>query len=386
MEAVEDWQAGMKVAPRTKPTGSVSEPIRPSVSSSTFAGNGVHRPSRRWGLSDWLRARGFNIEDQLLVVQWGLPLVLVGIVFAYEVAEHIFSKHQHLSSPDFLGEVFFFGVLGPIAVWLVLWWIRTEWHEREQDKQALQHMYNELAQAQERLNALHAQRGELLNRLMTIQEEERRRLAREIHDELGQLLTGLSLNLQLCQDALPRKPQVAHDYLAKAKALVRHTIEQSHRIIADLRPTVLDDYGLLPALQEELSQRLAPLNIEAHLETEGDLERLPSDVATAAFRIVQEAITNVIRHARARQVHVRLVQSEQGLRVTVDDDGMGLPEGQLRCANGHQGLGILGMQERARSLGGWLKVCAREPRGTRVELWLPLAQEPRKSVEDEGLL
>jgi signal transduction histidine kinase len=225
------------------------------------------------------------------------------------------------------------------------------------------------------LKARDAVRRQLLARLITAREEERRRLAREIHDELGQLLTGLSLNLKLSQEAVLNDPQTARDHLDRANALVRHTIEQSHRLITDLRPTVLDDYGLVPALREELNQRLAPLCIEAHLHTEGDIERLPAEVATAAFRIAQEAITNVIRHADAHQVHVRLQQTAGGLTVTVDDDGIGLPKEVLNNRDGRQALGILGMQERAGALGGQLAVTPREPHGTRVHLWLPLQKK-----------
>ncbi|MFQ5595080.1 MAG: sensor histidine kinase [Anaerolineae bacterium] len=334
-----------------------------------------HTPGRPAGLAEWMGTHGLNIERQIHIVQWALPLVLAGIVFTYEMAEHVISKDQPLSTPNFISEVFFFGLLGPLAVWLVLWWIRHEWHERERDKQALQQMYNELSEAQARLNTLHAQRGELLNRLMSVQEEERRRVAREIHDELGQLLTGLSLNLKLCREAVPDDLPTAHGHLIKASSVVRHTIEQSHRLIVDLRPTVLDDYGLVPALEEEVNQRLTPLGIEAELETRGNMKRLPADVATAAFRIVQEAITNVIRHAKASRVQIKLQQTAAGLTVTVEDDGVGLPEKGLSSLNGHSALGILGMQERAKALTGWLEVAARDPRGTRVYLWLPLQTE-----------
>jgi signal transduction histidine kinase len=331
-----------------------------------------HQPGRRSWPARWLGAYGLNVEHQILVVQWALPLVLAGIVFAYEINEHLVTKNEPSTSPDFLGEIFFFGILGPVAVWLVLWWIRGEWREREHDKQALQRMYNELAEAQERLNTLHAQRGDLVDRLMSVQEAERRRLAREIHDELGQLLTGLSLNLRLCQEAVPDNLPTAHDRLTKASSVVRHTIEQSHRLIADLRPTVLDDYGLVPALEEEIHQRLTPLGIESRLDTEGDMQRLPADVATAAFRIVQEAITNIIRHAHAHRVQIRLQQAADGMTVIVEDDGIGISENDLCSRNGRSALGILGMQERARALGGCLEVTPWDPRGTRVRLWLPL--------------
>jgi len=364
----------MSVAPRVDPAiptnrdSASSEGIEPSP------GGQDRQPARRFLPLRWLQVHGRSIEREILIVQWALPLVLVGIVLVYEVAEHFVERREGFPSADFLGEVFFFGILGPIAVWLVLRWIRQEWQQRERDKRMLRQMYSELAEAQEHLNTLHAQRGELLNRLMSIQEEERRRLAREIHDELGQLLTGLSLNLKLCQEAIPDDVVSAHDRLARANSLVRHTIEQAHHLIADLRPTVLDDYGLMPALQEELYQRLGPLNIAFHLDAVGDVEQLPPDVATAAFRIVQEAVTNIIHHANAHQVCVRLQETNGGLTVTVEDDGVGLPA-TFNGATRDQALGILGMQERARALGGSLQITSLEPSGTQIQFYLPAQQE-----------
>ncbi len=332
-------------------------------------------PSEYFSFSRWLHSHGIYIERQILLVQWALPLLLTGIVIAYEMQEHLINKKQSYLSSNFLAEIFFFGILGPVAVWLVLWWIRAEWQERERDKQALQHMYDELAAAQARLNALHAQRGELLNRLMSVQEEERRRLAREIHDELGQLLTGLSLNLKLCQEAVPAELHVAHERLSRASALVRDSIEHSHRIIANLRPTVLDDLGLVAAVQDEIHQRLYPLDLDVHLQVEGLDNRLPPAVETAVFRIVQEAFSNIIRHAHARHVWVTLQCRDGKLRGIVEDDGVGVPHNIERSHNGHPPFGILGMQERAAALGGYVTVEPRHPRGTRVTLEIPLSEK-----------
>lgn len=255
--------------------------------------------------------------------------------------------------------------------------------QRQDEVGLLASIFNEMAdtiQAQEaeakqlyaELETKDAVRRQLLDRLITAREEERRHLAREIHDELGQLLTGLSLNLKLSQQAVPDNLHPVHSYLVRANALVRHTIEQSHRLITRLRPTVLDDYGLVPALQDELSQRLAPLGIATHLDTDGDLERLPADVTTTAFRIAQEALTNIILHAKAHQVHLRLQQTANEVMMIVEDDGVGLPDEHLHGSNGHQPLGILGMQERADALGGRLEVTRCPSRGTRVTLWLLL--------------
>lgn len=334
----------------------------------------THFPFRHSRLSRWLHDHGLDIERQLFIVQWALPFLLAGIVFIYETNEHLFTKHEALSSYNFLGENFFFGVLGPTAVWIVLWWVRREWRERERDKQTLHAMYNELAAAQARLNVLHAQRGELLNRLMSVQEEERRRLAREIHDELGQLLTGLSLNLKLCQEAVPPDLKTAHEYLARASTLVRDSIEQSHRIIADLRPTVLDDLGLVAAIQDEVHRWPRSLGLAVQLHVEGLDKRLPPAVETAVFRIVQEALSNVVRHAHANHVWITLRRSGGRLHVVVEDDGIGVPQNIERSVDGHPPFGILGMRERAAVLGGSLKVEPRHPCGTRVALDVPLME------------
>ncbi len=215
-------------------------------------------------------------------------------------------------------------------------------------------------------------RRQLLVRLITAQEEERKRIAREIHDELGQLLTGLSLNLKLCQQAVPDDAQIVHDQLVKTNNLVGHTIEQSHNLITRLRPTVLDDLGLVPALQDELSRRLTPLGIDARLDAAGEMEQLPAEVTTATFRIVQESLTNVIRHANARRVRVQLQRTSDELIVTVEDDGVGLPDERFYNPDGRQALGILGMQERADALGGRLEVARRQSGGTSVTLRLPV--------------
>lgn len=230
----------------------------------------------------------------------------------------------------------------------------------------IQSQETEAGQLYVELEEKDADRRRLLARLIDAREEEQQRLARRIHDNLGQLLTGLSLNLKLCQQAIPAELIPVHQQLAKINGLVRDTIEQAHHLITQLRPTVLDDYGLLPAVREEVDQRLRPLDITVHVEREGALDTLPDAVATAAFRIIQEALTNVIRHADAGQVWIRLARRAGGLMVTVEDDGGGVP-----VDSDYRGLGILGMEERASALGGQVTVSSRQPSGTRVALWLP---------------
>lgn len=343
----------------------------------------LNRVRRNFFLLKWLEDSGFSVQKQLFLLQWALPILLALIVISDEVYEYAFDDAP-LWSKIFAIEVCLFGIIGPIVVWFALGWMREMWLEREQNHKALRQMYDELNSAQERLNILHSQRGELLNRLMSVQEEERRHLSREIHDELGQLLTGLSLNLKVCQGALPNELAQAHRYLDKASALVQQTIEQAHRITVGLRPTILDDDGLLPAIHDELHQRLDPLGLQVSLEAQGDMAQLPPDIATVAFRITQEAVTNIIRHAQARQVKVRLNYTQLGLTADIGDDGVGLktttpkhPANQVSgqpLANVRPHLGIVGMQERATAMGGWLKVVPNKPSGAKVQFWLPAPQ------------
>lgn len=222
------------------------------------------------------------------------------------------------------------------------------------------------SQLYQEIQAKEAIRRQLLDRLTTAREDEHKRLARRIHDEVGQLLTGLSLHLKLCEQAIPNTLTVAHTHLGKAVALVQRTMDQTHILIGLLRPTVLDDYGLVPAVREEVAQRLLPLGLQVHLETDGDLESLSAEMATVAFRVVQEAVTNVIRHAYASHIWLQMQLSEVGFSIMIEDDGVGLPS-----ERDMHGWGILGMQERAAAVGGKVEVSRRYPTGTRVQLWLP---------------
>lgn len=169
----------------------------------------------------------------------------------------------------------------------------------------------------------------------------------------------------------PDLPAVAQP-IATTQTLVWQTIEQAHRLIVELRPTLLDELGLQAALREELAQRLAPLGITTHLTTQGTLDRLPPNVEIAVFRIAQEALSNIARHAQAHHADLTLAREDGALQVTIEDDGVGLPADWRTRTDGHRPLGLLGMHERAALLGGTLTIEPRVPRGTRVALRVPL--------------
>ncbi|MEN8235249.1 MAG: ATP-binding protein [Actinomycetota bacterium] len=215
------------------------------------------------------------------------------------------------------------------------------------------------------------QLGNLLRRIITAQESERKRLARELHDETAQTLGALSIALGRAADSLPADAGASHDQLTKAKEMVRLLIEDTRRIIVDQRPLILDDLGLIPALRWYSESRLNDIGIETSFEVDGQRDRLPSHIESALFRIVQEATNNIARHADAKHVHIRVTSREETVRIVVSDDGKGFDSDAAPGANdGH--LGLAGMRERADLLGGEIVIRSRPGEGTVISIEIPL--------------
>ncbi|MBK7860642.1 MAG: PAS domain-containing protein [Archangiaceae bacterium] len=210
-------------------------------------------------------------------------------------------------------------------------------------------------------------------RLESIREDERKGIAREIHDQLGQSLTALKMDLarlgRLARRPDPLPNSLVGEQATHLAAATDELLAQVRRISAELRPGVLDDLGLLAAIEwqaQEFSLRTGtPVAVHAAL---GDLP-LPPDVATAAFRIFQEALTNITRHAHARQVDVSLERKADTLVFEVDDDGRGISS---EVVHSPSALGLLGIRERAARLGGFADIAPRPGGGTSLHLELPL--------------
>jgi len=203
-------------------------------------------------------------------------------------------------------------------------------------------------------------------RLDTVREEERTRVARELHDELGQLLTILKLDLSWVQGQLSRS-----DLRKKMKAIIAHvddTIRRVRRISSDLRPSILDDLGLGPAIEWQASEIQKRTGIRTEVISDGDCARLPMEAAAATFRVVQEALTNVVRHARATRVRVRLKSQEHTLAISIEDNGKGITEAQITDV---KSLGIVGMKERIARIGGEFNIFSEPDRGTRLDMIIP---------------
>jgi signal transduction histidine kinase len=216
-------------------------------------------------------------------------------------------------------------------------------------------------QAEERLRLLSQQ-------LVSSQEQERKALSRELHDEIGQLLTALRMELGNMERA---RASIADPHLEQAKKLAESTLRTTRDIAMGLRPAMLDVLGLGPALEWQVREFSRRYGTPVRLEVDGDLRDVPDPHRTYLYRIVQEGLTNCARHAQAKNIHVKLEDSDGQVAVLVEDDGVGFD----RHGGVAYGLGLLGMSERVRELCGRLEIESAPGKGTRIEVTLPLNRE-----------
>jgi PAS domain S-box-containing protein len=207
-------------------------------------------------------------------------------------------------------------------------------------------------------------RSELLAHLVFVQEDERRRIARDMHDQFGEQLTALSLRIALLKDACGQRADLA-GHAAAIEAIAQRLDRDVDRLVWELRPTALDDLGLRAALTNYIQEWSQHATIAADLHTSGLLDhRLPSDVETALYRIAQEALNNVAKHARARHVEVILERRSDCVLLIVEDDGVGFE--QPVSSAGGRGFGLVGMQERAALVGASLQIESTPGHGTTI--------------------
>ena len=264
-----------------------------------------------------------------------------------------------------------------IALLFVVWALaRREISAREAKRRML---IEEQRRLEQEVTARTEELSELSTYLQTVREEEKSRLARDIHDELGGILVGAKMDVawaaQKCKTALPE----AAEKLGRALEILDEGVEMKRRIIEELRPTLLDNLGISSALDWQVRQTCerAGLNCELNL---ADIE-LPPEVSIALYRIVQEALTNIVKYASARNVDVELLGDEDGVSLIVHDDGAGLPMGVESSRLSH---GIVGMRQRVRALNGTFKIGSRPGSGTTIEVFIPLPYQgaaPSPAIE-----
>jgi signal transduction histidine kinase len=222
----------------------------------------------------------------------------------------------------------------------------------------------------EEVNAARERLQNLSQQLIVVQENERRHISRELHDEIGQAMTAVKVNLQ----TISRTAEVSHliPHLEESIQIIDRTIQQIRNLSLDLRPSLLDDLGIVSALRWYLDRQAQRAGFDASFTALPQDMRFSPELETTCFRIVQEAITNVVRHAKAKSVRVEIIQNGSELDVIVTDDGVGfdLTAIQLRQP-GDTTLGLLGMRERVELVGGRLEIISDASHGTQIKACLP---------------
>ena len=217
---------------------------------------------------------------------------------------------------------------------------------------------------------------ELSRQLLQAQEEERGRISRELHDETGQALMVLRFHLEMLSSETRSGEQKAK--IQESLDLLDRTIEGLRRTIARLSPRVLEELGLMAAIQRQAQLLAKHTGIQSHLDLPESMESIDHDLAVALYRSVQEALHNVAKHSRAKNFTVRLTMSKNRISLQVDDDGIGF----VPRSSQQKGFGLTGMRERTAALGGTMKVRSQAEKGTRIQIAFQLergGKRPRDS-------
>ena len=247
-------------------------------------------------------------------------------------------------------------------------YVLNVWNDITARKQAEE----ELRESKERLRSL-------ADYLQSVRENERTAIAREIHDELGQALTGLNIDLSWLAKKVPENEKVLLDKIRAMSEMTTQTIRTVQRISTDLRPGLLDDLGLVAAIEWQTEEFKNRTGIRCTLTIDPEDITIDDRRSTSLFRILQETLTNVTRHAQATQVHVSLQEKDRGLELTVKDNGTGISEEHVFNP---KSLGLIGIRERAYQWGGEVKINGSPGKGTTVVVRMPIEEISRKAAKD----
>jgi signal transduction histidine kinase len=230
-----------------------------------------------------------------------------------------------------------------------------------------------LSQAQEAEQKRFQQmRGELLHRTVKAQEAERQRIARELHDETGQTLTAIGMGLRALKQNIEKNPLRAAEQVEKLEALTNGGVEELQRLVAGLHPATLDDLGLLPALRWLATNLKSHTSLNIEVTNKGYTNNLAMEKRITLYRIAQEALANVIRHADANHATIELRQNSDRIEMTIRDDGRGFdPEDAFEPNNPTPSWGLLGMQERAALIGAVMEIISAPGEGTIIKISVP---------------
>jgi signal transduction histidine kinase len=310
------------------------------------------------------------------MAEFGRDSLVASVAFGwYGLIGQIFVRSSQLPPSTFLNEDLFFhwfgfpvqmlrGVAAVVVAVSVIRFMRAFDDEIKSQIEALQTLRLHEAHQREAL------RGDLLKRIVAAQEAERQRIARELHDETGQKLTAIGLGLQGVAASLGKDTNQAEKTLRKLQTLTAGSLDELQRLIADLRPSHLDDLGLPAALRWYIGEVKERTNLKIKFAVEGEERHLSEAVNIALFRVAQEALTNVIKHSQADSASIKLRFGNEQVKVSIKDDGCGFDVNQVNT-RGRQAWGLLGMRERASLLGGEFELKSEQGEGARIDVAIP---------------
>lgn len=252
--------------------------------------------------------------------------------------------------------------------------LRRDIQQRERSREA---MVQEQQRLEAKVERRTAELSELSNHLQTVVEDEKSRLARDLHDELGGILVSAKMDVSWVEERLKAKDPEAAAKLARAQDSLDNGVSLKRRIIEELRPTLLDNLGLGPALEWQAHEVCDRAGLACDIRVPSEAAPLPPRVSIALFRIAQEALTNVLRYANARRVEFEFVQTADSVSLLIADDGVGIPDD---AQNNQLSHGISGMRQRARALHGEFSVRGLPGRGTIIEVSIPLPNHDEDAV------
>ena len=322
-----------------------------------------------------------RVFRQAGLTSFGRDALWAAVAFSwYGLVGQLFVRASPLPPSHIINEVLFnnlFGIpvqlframMAGLAAFFVIRFLRAFQVENERQITSLQEARLKESKQRETL------RGGLFKRVVAAQESERQRIARELHDETGQALTAIGLGLRGLTGSLrTSNMERAKQNLHQLELLTAHSLDELQRLIADLRPSHLDDLGLSSALRWYANTLQERLKLNVHVEILGEERAVASPVKIALFRIAQEALTNVVKHAQAKTAQVVLTYADEFVLVRVTDDGQGFDMGAAGSAK-RVSWGLKGMEERTSLLGGMFEIHSRPALGTTVEVSIPYLQE-----------
>jgi signal transduction histidine kinase len=322
----------------------------------------------------FLRLKQPGFANDLL---WAaLALLLYGVIGQFFVGPSPLFPSNVLNADTFQS---WFGIpiqlfRGTMAVIVAVFTIRAlrafEYNRQQALAAARRRVDEEIAQRD-------ALRQEFLHRVVETQEEERTRIARELHDELGQVLTGLAIGLRGTQTSVT-KPDLLQQQLSQLEEMAVQALNSMRHLVNELRPALLDDMGLPAALRNYKDNFTTLTGIQTSLTMCKDYNRLPGEIETVLFRITQEALTNIARHARATHASIDLSCRNRWVTLQIKDNGLGFDPVAVLDVDTHSGWGLMGMQERVKLVDGEIQIESGAGKGTVLTIRVPLKNERKK--------